>query len=301
MQRSESHTRVWKHVAAALSVVGAAALVHCSSQAETDTKSSTASSTGGSNVQAARQFFLDNVYGQIQPTCASCHASGDKGAPIWMSNNGEGTYNAIDGISGYIAAPNASPLMQKGLHSGPALTQQQNDTMFQWLKREVEARKLSGDDGRPPNLREGFKRFGACMSYKRWVELKLNTIALTDTENNQGQCRSCHNGGQSSLWLSGIPEEEFMKFTQYPYVQKLVVGKVNASGAFDGLQGSRRMIDKGSEAQQQQANSHPRFTLPAEVATNIVTYVSETLSNMNANRCEGGDKPDAGPDAAPQN
>lgn len=298
MLGSDQHLRTWTRLAAALMVVGASGLVHCSSSQETDTKSSTASSTGGTNVEAARQYFLSNVYPAIEPTCASCHASGDKGAPIWMAKGSDGTYNAIDGTPGYIAAPNNSPLMQKGLHSGPALTDAQSDVMSKWLVQEVNARKLAGGDDSPRNLREGFKRFGQCMSYKRWMELKLNTIAMTDTDNNRGQCRSCHNGGQSSLWLSGVSDEEFLKFTQYPYVQKLVTGKVNASGAFDGLQGSRRLIDKGSEAQQQQANSHPRFTLPADVAANIVTYVAETLSNVNANRCEGGDKPDAGPDAA---
>lgn len=275
-------------------------LVHCAAEEEAPKKSSATTAAGGSSVEEARKYFIANVYPTVQSTCAGgCHDKGQKGAPIYLSENGEGSYNAIESTPGYIATPTASPLLQKGLHSGPALTEAQSKTLDAWLVLEANARKLSAGDGRPANLRAGFAAFGACMSYKRWTELKLDTISLTQCDGNAGSCRSCHSAGQSSLWLSENSMETFTKFSQFPYVQKLVVGRVNASGAFDGLENSRRMIDKGTEAQQQQANSHPRFSITSELSGNLTTFVAETLSNMNAKRCENADKPDAGPDAAP--
>jgi hypothetical protein len=40
----------------------------------------------------ARQFFLDKVYPSVEPTCAKCHASGERGAPIFMASGGPATY-----------------------------------------------------------------------------------------------------------------------------------------------------------------------------------------------------------------
>jgi hypothetical protein len=162
---------------------------------------------------------------------------------------------------------------------------------------EVAARKLGGDPGRPANLRAAFKAFGACMDYKEWQQLKLDTIPNIDTD-NQGQCKSCHLAGQASLFLNDDPVETFTKMTHFPFVERLVVGTVNASGAFDSLTNSRRMIDKGSEQQQANANSHPRITnFPPAIATGITQFVNDTISNMNAARCQGVTQPDAGADA----
>jgi hypothetical protein len=245
---------------------------------------------------AARQFFIDKVYPSIESTCAKCHASGERGAPVWLANGGPASYTAIEGTTGLISDPSQSPIVQHGLHSGPALTTNQGDLVDQWLKMEVLARKLTGDTGKPPNLRAGFKAFGACMDYNEWVSLKLDTIPQTDTE-NQGQCVSCHLAGQASLWLGVDKTETFTKMTQFPYVQRLVVGTVNTSGAFDSLANARRMIDKGTEAQQANANSHPRFALSPTLQANITQFVNDTISNMNAGRCQGVVQPDAGADA----
>jgi hypothetical protein len=271
------------------------AAMSCASSKGTDN-----GGNGGSGANAdARKFFIDNVYPSIAPACGKCHVGGERGAPVWLANNADGSYNALDSATGLIAPPNVSPLVQHGLHSGPALTSDQSDLVTKWLTMEVAARGLTGDTGRPTNLRAAFKAFGACMDYGEWKQLGLDQIAQTDTE-NQGKCLSCHNRGQASLWLSDNAPETFLHFTKFPYVQRLVIGSVNPSGAFDSIQNSRRMIDKGTEAQQSNANSHPRFALSPTLQTNITQFVTDTISNMNANRCQGAQQPDAGlPDGAP--
>jgi hypothetical protein len=292
--------------------LGAAAIFACSS----DDKSSAPS--GGTSGAAApadgdgRAFYISKVHAQLAVTCQECHAFGKKGAPVFLGATAEASYTAMEGFPGLIAAPSYSPLVQKGVHSGPALTQTQSDLVTQWLKLEVASRKLDPDDNTPKNLRAAFKAFGQCMDYGKWKAYKLHTLPLTQSA--VGQCRGCHNQGQGSLWLSGGTDDQqdiddnaitFIKFTQFPYVQRLVTGRVRAAspdskdekagdGAFAGLEASNRLIDKGNEAQQLNANSHPRFQQSAELANNLAKFVSETLDLMLQGPCTTSTVPDAG-------
>lgn len=281
-----------------LMVLGTAAGIACGTSDENGS-----SGGGGSD---GKGFYTSKVHQSLSDTCSGCHATGKAGAPVFFGSSADATYTAIETFPGLVSAPSLSPLMQKGVHSGPALTQTQNDLVTQWLKMEVTARKLTADPGQPKNLRAAFKAFGACMDYARWKELKLHTIAATTTEGNQGQCRSCHNYGQASMWLAGGTDnqndkkdniETFLKLREFPYVQRLVVGRVKDDGSFETIEASRRMIDKGTEAQQLQANSHPRFAISSDLATALSSYVLETISNLNANRCQNVTSPDAGTDS----
>ena len=289
-----------KSIAFVALVLGTAAAIACGSSDEED---GGASSSGGAGGSDAKKFFVEKVHPSISETCRECHGTASRGAPVFLGPNAEASYTAIEGFPGLIAAPSFSPIVQKGVHSGPALTQTQTDLATQWLNLEVKARKLGADPGAPKNLRAAFKAFGACMDYTKWKELKLHTIATVETEGDRGQCRSCHSYGEASLWLAGgtdNPDDEpenamtFTKFQQFPYIQRLVVGRVKDDGTFESIEPSRRLIDKGTEAQQLQANSHPRFSLPSELVTALTTYVLETISNVNANRCTGVSVPDAG-------
>ncbi len=286
-----------------LAVIGAAnaAALACGSSDESNAEGA---------ASGAKAFFVEKVHQPLTETCSKCHATGLRGSPVFLSPDAKSSYTAVEGFPGLISAPSLSPLVQKGPHSGPALTSTQADLITQWLKLEVQERNLGSDPGVPKNLRAAFKAFGDCMDYGRWKELKLHTIAVTTTDGNAGQCRSCHNYGAGSLWMNGgtdNPQDEpnnaltFTKMKSFPYVQRLVIGRVVTDtngkavpGAFDGIEPSRRIIEKGTEAQQLQANAHPRFSLSTELATNLSSFVLETLSNMQANRCQGVTAPDAG-------
>lgn len=257
-----------------------------------------AGTTTGSDAQ---KFYVEKVSASVDSTCAECHKSGKSGAPVFLGANAVASYTAIEGFPGLISAPSFSPIIQKGPHSGPALTATQTELVTQWLKLEVTQRKLNADPGTPKNLRAAFKAFGQCMDYNRWVELKLDTIGAITTENNQGVCISCHNTGMASMWFSADKDETFLKMREFPYVQRLIVGRVNKEGLFDGLEGSRRITLKGTEAQQPQSNSHPRYNLPGDIAGNLDLYVQETVSNLAANRCQNVTVPEAGPDADDDN
>lgn len=273
-------------------VFGAAAVWACGSDEEENGGTATGS--------GAQKFYVEKVNGSIDGACGECHRAGKSGAPVFLGANALASYTAIEGFPGLLTAPSFSPLVQKGPHSGPALTATQTELVTQWLKLEVTERKLNADPGTPKNLRAAFKAFGQCMDYARWTELKLDTIGSTTTENNQGVCISCHNTGQASMWFSADKDETFLKMREYPYIQRLIVGRVNKEGLFDGLEGARRIVQKGTEAQQPQSNSHPRYNVAGEIAGNIDIFVQETLSNLAANRCQNVTVPEAGPDA-PEN
>ena len=146
--------RTFKLTLLALGAAGALGAVACSSDSG-NTGAGPGTNAGG-DVAAARQNFIDKVYPSIEPTCAKCHATGDHGAPVFLAGGGAASYTALEGATGLIADPSSSPLVQHGLHSGPALTSEQGDLVTAWLKMEVTARDLSGDTGKPPNLRAAF-------------------------------------------------------------------------------------------------------------------------------------------------
>ncbi|MBX3222140.1 MAG: hypothetical protein KF795_16605 [Labilithrix sp.] len=281
-------------------VLGTAAAMACGSSDDDENASSSGAAAGGSD---AKKFFVEKVHASVSDSCRECHGTASRGAPVFLGPNAEASYTAIEGFPGLLAAPSFSPIVQKGVHSGPALTQTQSDLATQWLNLEVKARKLGADPGVPKNLRAAFKAFGDCMDFAKWTELKLHTIAAVAAEGNRGQCRSCHATGEASLWLSGgtdNPNDEsqnaitFTKFREFPYIQRLVVGRVKDDGTFEDIEPARRLIDKGTEAQQLQANSHPRYSLPSDLVTALSSYVLETISNVKANRCTGISSPDAG-------
>jgi hypothetical protein len=273
-------------------VAGACTAWACGSSSDSE-----AGAGGGSD---AKKFYIEKVSTSIETTCKECHQTGKSGAPVFLGSNGNASYTAIEGFPGLISAPSLSPFVQKGAHSGPPLTATQTDLVTQWLKLELSERKLGSDPGAPKNLRAGFAAFAACMDYTRWTELKLDTIALTGTEGNRGQCIACHSNGEASMYLSADKEDTFLRLREFPYVQRLVVGRVTPAGVFDGIEASRRMLDKGNEAQQPQSNSHPRFALTTELSTALNQFILDTISNMNAGRCQNVTSPDAGPDAKAQ-
>jgi hypothetical protein len=257
---------------------------------------------GGSDDEAeagsdGRGQFKSKVFPLVNPTCGDCHRTGKSGAPVFMGGNADTSYTAIEGFPGLISAPNVSPLVQKGPHSGPALTTAQAEAMTAWLKAEATARKLSADPGIPKNLRAAFKAFGDCMDYTEWKAKGLDKIATTNTDNNQGACFSCHNKGTGSMWWSLSPEETFLKMREFPYVQRLVIGRVKEDGTFDDIEPSSRILDKGNEAQQQQANNHPRYSLPSEASAALREYVTNTLYRARSGQCTNVTLPDAGADA----
>lgn len=257
-------------------------------------------SSGGD--AGSKAFFTSKVYPAVEPTCAGCHATGKDGAPVWLADNPDGSYTAVQQMTGLVAPPSISPLIQHGAHVGPALTDVQTSLVSQWLVMEVgpDTTQLA-----PTDLRDSFARFGQCMDYGEWVSLGLDNIAQTGTS-GAAHCTSCHNEGLASVFLNDDPAATFTHLTKFPFVERLVTGTVNDQGQFAGIVDARRFIDKGVDSAQLNANNHPTFNLgegtgvePVTLQANLTKFVSDTLNKVNqGDPCTSAMKPDASADGA---
>ena len=264
-------------------------------------------SSGPSAEATAKTTFATKVFPNMAP-CNTCHTDGTSGAPRYFTATADGTYAAIEGTSGLIAAPSVSPLIQHGIHSGPALKADQKEAITAWLNEEVKARHLVEGPSQPTNLQDALKGFVACLDWKSFEAQQMGVVYKTRSgDGNANQtCESCHESGENSLLLSADHTKTFFGFKEPSLrnVQRLVVGTVDANNAFAGLQPARRLIDKGNEPSPIQRVAHPKYTLAQEMVSNVDRFVGETLYRQRQGLCDpklvtAPPPPDAGTDAHP--
>jgi cytochrome c5 len=259
-------------------------------------------SGGGGSSDSAQQSFESSVYPLIYPTCNQCHATGQDGAPIFLAPSASASYTVIDGTPGLIAAPQFSPLVQKGPHTGPALTMEQQMALTTWLDLEVKERGLSSVST-PQNLQAALAQFAACMDPAAWVANNMDKLATVTA--GQSQCQSCHLRGLGGNFISGDTADTFNHFKKFPYVERLVVGTVDNKGAFARLVPSNRLLLKGTEKAQSPSTAHPAYSLPTaaegpanDIADGVTNFVNQTLTRyMEPGSCSTIQQFDAGADA----
>ena len=89
--------------------------------------------------------------------------------------------------------------------------------------------------------------------------------------------------------FSAASRETFEKAHQFPFIQKLVVGKLDPRGSFESLQPSYRLIEKANEVCPAESTScHPRYGLPPNVTNAIRNFVDTTLQNLATGTCQNG-------------
>ncbi len=267
-----------------------AATTGCSS-----TKASDEGETQAEKDQAsARQYYVARVY-PATGNCVDCHAG--TAGPRFMAPNADDSYETIEKTAGLIAAPKASPLIQY-VHKDQAIviSPEQRSVITQWLSLEATARNLEGAVARPKTITEAYKQYADCMNFDVWSYYRMGDVAFTQTD-SEGPCLGCHSAGQGSAWLSAGSRESFDKARQFPFIQKLVVGKLDEKGSFETLQPSNRLIEKANEVCPPESKTcHPRYGLPPDVTSAIKNYVDTTLQNLASGTCSSGIvvSPDAG-------
>jgi hypothetical protein len=91
------------------------------------------------------------------------------------------------------------------------------------------------------------------------------------------------------VWLSAGQRETFEKAKEFPYVQKYVVGKVDAEGRFEKLIPANRFIEKANEpCPKGKTDCHPVFGLPPQVQDGLTLFVQTTLQNLAGGTCAQG-------------
>jgi hypothetical protein len=239
----------------------------------------------------AKAMFISNVFPAISTDCGSCHTTGESGAPVFLGASAEASYTAITSYTPtLIAVPENSNLVLHGVHTGPALTGDQEGVVSAWLQKEAEERGLAGGNPDDPpvgkTLDQALDEFANCMDLTEWSE-QLENLPRADTA-NAGECSGCHTSGDGGAFLSLNVEETFQMNQQFPYIKRLVTGTVDENGAFATLIPSNRFINKGLEAQSCDPgtqNCHPTYNLPPGMKTAVETVVNNTLDRWMNNQC----------------
>ena len=206
-----------------------------------------------------------------------------------MATDAEESYTTIEKTAGLIAAPKGSPLVQY-VHKDPTITisPEQRSVVTQWLSLEATARSLEGAVARPTTITDAYKQFADCMNFDVWSYYRMGDVAFTQTD-SEGPCLGCHSTGQGSAWLSAGSRETFEKMRQFPFIQKLVVGKLDDQGSFEALKASNRLIEKSNEPCPPESKScHPKYGLPPNVTDSVKGYVDTTLENLVSGTCSSG-------------
>jgi len=243
---------------------------------------------------AARDYYVTRVHVAVT-SCITCHGAGV--APRFMAPDADESYRALEKTAGLIAAPKKSPLVQY-VHKDPAISisPEQRSVTTQWLSLEATARNLEGAVPKAKTLTDAYKQFADCMNFDVWTYYRMGDVAFTQTD-SEGPCLGCHSVGQGSAWLSAGSRETYEKARQFPFIQKLVVGKLDDRGSFETLQASNRLIEKANEVCPPESKAcHPKFGLPPNVSNSVKGYVDTTLQNLASGTCSGGIvvSPDAG-------
>jgi mono/diheme cytochrome c family protein len=235
---------------------------------------------------AARQYYVVRVH-PAAGSCIACHAGA--AGPRFMAADADESYDTIEKTAGLIAAPKASPLVQY-VHKDPAIiiSPEQRSVITQWLSLEATARNLEGAVAKPKTITDAYKQYADCMNFDVWSYYRMGDVAFTQTD-SEGPCLGCHSAGQGSAWLSAGSRETFDKARTFPFIQKLVVGKLDAKGSFEALQPSNRLIEKANEVCPPDSKAcHPRYGLPPDVSNAIKSYVDTTLQNLASGTCSSG-------------
>ena len=194
--------------------------------------------------QQAKDYYVQRVHPTLT-NCVGCH--GGTAGPRIMAAAAEESYATIERTAGLIAAPRNSPLIQYQ-HKDPAIAvgADQRNVLTQWLSLEATARGLEGAIEKPKTVTDAYKQFAECMNFDVWTFYRMGDLPFTQTD-REGPCLGCHSTGQGSAWLSAGARETFDKTRSFPYIQKLVVGKLDERGSFEGLVASGRFIEKANE------------------------------------------------------
>jgi hypothetical protein len=266
--------------AAALAVVCA-----CAATAGGCKKSSDSSTSGGADDrQLAHDYYVQHVHPAIA-NCIGCHKLGGAG-PVFMAVAAEDSYGALENTAGLIVAPKNSPLVI-WMHKDPTIviSPEQRSVVTTWLGLEASARGLAGAAAKPKSVTDAYTQFAQCMDPDAWDFFRMGDLAFTETD-REGPCLGCHSTGQGSAFMAADSRATFDHAKQFPFIQKLVVGKLDGRGSFENLQPSGRFAEKANEVCPPGSTScHPRFGLPPAITDAIDHFVQKTLEDLASGTC----------------
>ena len=238
---------------------------------------------------AAKTFFVSQVYPSLMSTCGGCHAPpGSAGAPVYLSTASAGdSYTTVEG-RGYISP--SSMLLKKGAHEGPALTTAQQSLVQQWLTLETSAR----GNNVPDNL---LSKLGNCLDQTKFTTIALQNLRTTPRTNenpnrctgcNKAICQDCHEQGEYAMHsnFSKLGTDTFLALQgngTSPEGTYLISKYITTNGTT--LIPSTAIADKATVTQGGTAYSHPMFTVTPAMAQAITDFANDAITKYDAKTC----------------
>jgi hypothetical protein len=228
---------------------------------------------------SARDFYLQFVHTELDLTCGICHAAEDPCVPTFMAETAEGSYLVLKDAEGVVTHSDNSNLIYHGAHTGPALTEFQEDLVRQWLDKEF----ADDDDPPSPTLSEALLEIGDCMQEADFMDNKVYLLAYQ--QSNQGPCGSCHRTGEAGTWIGYNEQEMYDKNTRLPWIKRLVKPSYDGDNRFNDLVPSHRFVEKVESASA--CNTpHASGLIDVDIATSIDAYVTASLDRWRSGTCE---------------
>lgn len=244
----------------------------------------------GVDDNAAKVYFVNNVYPSLMVTCGSCHvAPGSQGAPPWLSSaSASDAYTMIEG-RGYINL-SSSLLLKKGAHEGPALTPDQTNSITQWLTLEMQVR----GSATPANL---LAKLGNCLDKTKFTAIALDDLRTTPRTNentnrctgcNKAYCQTCHEQGEYTMYSNdgtlGTSTFDALSTNMMSSDGTYLIEKyITTNGT--SLVPATAIADKSTVTQSGPNYSHPMFIVDDTMKAAILDFANDAISKYNAKSC----------------
>jgi mono/diheme cytochrome c family protein len=266
-----------------------------------DTSRGDAGASTPTNSPTGKAFYTENVHPTLATTCGPCHGPNAAG-PNWLTPASADASYAQLFAAGYVV--HGSPLTVKGAHGGAmnnVLTSAQIKTFDEWVDMEL---KDGGEKSTPSVL----EKLANCLDEAKFNAIGLDTLTTTTRTNannehdvspwneNQNNCTGCKKAGcqvchsadggsgfKMALGNNLLPAGSTFaetKLTTPPYLQKYF--GVSPTGE---PQPSNAIIKKSESTKMGTAYSHPLFTIPEDVQTNLQAFVDDAIAKYKAGTC----------------
>lgn len=286
-RRPVTRGRALGAVAALLAAIGLVAASGCdkSTTAEDTAGTGTGGEGGESVTNDPEEYFLNFVFTELDNSCGVCHQSDDGCVPRFMGESAESTYAAMKAYEGIVTHGDNSNLIYHGAHTGPALTEFQEELVREWLDREF----ADDDDPPKPTLGEALVEVGNCMLQGEFEDpdgsgTMPGVYLLAYQQSDQGPCGSCHRTGEAGTWIGYNEEEMFAKNTRLPWIKRLVKPAYDENNRFVDLVPSNRFVDK-VESANACGSPHAAASVPVEMEASIEEFVQSALDRWHNGTC----------------
>ncbi len=187
--------------------------------------------TGDAAVQA-KKLYEDNVHPVMSSLCIGCHNSAGPSGNVtgFVSTDLSNAYATAVGYQAVVGTwtPDGAPILTKitaasktPSHQPIAYTNDQVNKVTDWLNKELEARGAPGP-GEPVGPESAgaattrlLAEWSGCMTTTNFEAADMREWGNVGT--NEGQCKTCHNGGEYGFVASNVTANFFATITEDKY------------------------------------------------------------------------------------